>query len=343
MLKFTRTALPSLVSCALVFDLAGCAQTVGRMPTSPSGYGNQVVSGRAPLPTVTAALRLSASHPTETQLLPLSSLSEKQLLYVTDSGNNYVYVWTLPDGKLAQILKGFNQPVGDCVDRHGDIFVVSSQSSTIWEYKHGKRLPTQILSVSGYFPIDCSVDPTTGNLAVSSICSAPSCNEGSVAIYKNAQGTPTYYTSKALYQYDFCGYNGGGDLFVAGLTPGPSPVFGLIELAHGQSTFTSITLNQRIKFAGGVKWDGQHLAIADQDASTVYEFTISGSGGTLVGSTPLNGAKDIVDFWIRKGVLYGPDAANKAVGFFSYPAGGSPYNTLVGFNTPFGAAVSPAQ
>ena len=120
------------------------------------------------------------------------------------------------------------------MDSHGDVFVVSAQSSTVWEYEHGRRLPTQILSVSGYFPTDCSVDLTTGNLAVSSICSAPSCNEGSVAIYKDARGKPRYYTSGVLDQYDFCGYDGTGNLFVAGVTSG-SGSFGLIELKPGQS------------------------------------------------------------------------------------------------------------
>jgi hypothetical protein len=341
MLKLAQSTFQALASCVIACSLAGCVGSVRQLPTSGSGDGTAaILSGRAPIPTLAAAVRVPVFPPTEHQPLPLNHLKRKELLYVTDSVNNYVYVWTLPNGKLAEILKGFDQPVGDCVNAQRDVFVVSSQNSSVWEYKHGARLPIQILSVSGYYPIDCSIDPTTGNLAVSSICSAPSCDQGSVAIYQNAKGNPSYYTTPSLYQYDFCGYDGNGNLFVAGVTPGPSPVFGLIELPHGQSTFTNITLNQEIKFAGGVKWDGRHLAIADQDASTIYEFAISGSSGTIVGSTPLNGVKDIVDFWIQHGTLYGPDAANKDVGFFVYPAGGSPYMALVGFNAPFGATVS---
>jgi WD40 repeat protein len=339
--KLAQSALSSLTSCAITCALASCAGNVSQPPMTTSGEGGAIMlSGRAPIPTIAAPLGVPALRSTEDRVSPLRHLKRKQLLYVTDSANNYVYVWTLPDGKLAEILKGFDQPVGDCVDAHSDVFVVSSQNSSVWEYRHGGRLPIQILSVSGYYPIDCSIDPTTGNLAVSSICSAPSCDEGSVAIYQNAQGNPSYYATPSLYQYDFCGYDSNGNLFVAGVTPGPSPVFGLIELPHGKSAFKNVTLNQEIKFAGGVKWDGQHLAIADQDASTVYEFAISGSSGTLVGSTPLNGVKDIADFWIQNGTLYGPDAANKNLGFFDYPVGGSPYMKLAGFNTPFGATVS---
>ena len=38
-------------------------------------------------------------------------------------------------------LTGFNQPLGDCVDGKGDVFIVISQSAQVREYKHGAKGP----------------------------------------------------------------------------------------------------------------------------------------------------------------------------------------------------------
>src|SRR5580658_4804155 len=53
--------------------------------------------------------------------------SDGDLLYVDDSGVNgccaYVLVYTYPDGKLAQTLKGFNFLHGECSDNEGNVFI----------------------------------------------------------------------------------------------------------------------------------------------------------------------------------------------------------------------------
>ncbi len=54
----------------------------------------------------------------------------------------------------------------------------------------------------------CSVDPTTGNLAVASVnwLSAASW----VAVYSHAKGTPQNYEDPAIINYVFCGYDDKG-------------------------------------------------------------------------------------------------------------------------------------
>ena len=61
------------------------------------------------------------------------------------------------------------------------------------------------------------------------------------------------------------------------------------ELPKGSGTFKNITLNQTFRAAGGIQWDGEHVAIGDLYAAVIYQFDIRGSRGTEVGSTPLSG------------------------------------------------------
>ena len=81
------------------------------------------------------------------------------------------------------------------------------------EYKHGGKKRIQTLTMSRYVAVDCSVDPTTGNLAVTWNRSASS--ENYIAIYKDASGSPTLYGLNDDFVF-YCGYDNKGNLFVDG-------------------------------------------------------------------------------------------------------------------------------
>jgi hypothetical protein len=72
----------------------------------------------------------------------------------------------------------------------------------------------------------------------------------------------------------------------------------------------------------------------------IYQFTISQSYGTKVGSTPLTGSSDVNQFWKQGKTVVGPDEVTSDVYFFNYPAGGSPTKTITGLRFPTGATVS---
>jgi hypothetical protein len=172
---------------------------------------------------------------------------------------------------------------------------------------------------------------------------------GSVAIYANASGTPIQYTDAVLKRALFCSYDDRGNLFVDGFT---RKGFGLAELPKGSSTFSEITLTQSIYFPGGVEWHGRYLAVGDQDVSKVYQFAIKDKHAVLEGTTRLDRARDVVQFWLvqkkseaRAGELVAPDAYNHDVSIYNYPAGGSPTSTFSCYfmYEPVGAAVSPDQ
>lgn len=253
------------------------------------------------------------------------------LLYIADPGDGFIRVYELSRGPLAGLLYQSNEPNGMCVDKANDVFVPGFNGGYVVEYAHGLAKPKAKLTPAGLHSMSCSVDQSTGNLAVTTF-EGNDGMPGNVAIYAQAQGSPTTYSDPAIFEYFFCGYDAGGNLFVDGLAPrsagGPSK-FVLDELPKGSTTFTNITLNQTINRPGQVQWDGTDLAIGDPTTTNIYRFAISGLTGTLQGTTSLEGATTVDDFTIR-----GPDVivANAyTVGsvdwtdalFYPYPAGGA--------------------
>ena len=115
-----------------------------------------------------------------------------------------------------------------------------------------------------------------------------------MAIYKKARGRPTFYAS-AFGVYD-CGYDDKGNLFIDGDVI--SGHLDFAELPKGSTTFRNITLNQSFRAAGGIQWDGKHLAVGDFYEAMIYQFDISGKRGTEVGSTPLTGSGEVWQFFI---------------------------------------------
>lgn len=265
------------------------------------------------------------------------------LLYVSDNIANEVYVYAYPGRKRLGTLTGLQAPNGECVDNAGDVFIANSEAHNVREYRHGDPRLFAILSDANDFPIDCSVDPTTGNLAVTNVGFFGS-QEGSVAIYKNATGSPTFYTDPDIYDYRYCGFDNRGNLFVDGDVQGPA--FRFAELPKDSSTFTNISLNQSIRYPAGVLWDGTHVVVGDagdgsQDVPTIYQFGIKGRHGMKVGSTRLDASDSVFQFWIQPGTVIAPDSGGtQDVRFYRYPAGGSAKRALSGSLSPAGSTIS---
>jgi hypothetical protein len=266
---------------------------------------------------------------------------KKALLYISDYDAGVVYAYSYPKLKQVGMITGLEGPDGICNDKKGNIWVDNNEASEMVEYAHGGTTPKATLSDPDVYPVGCSVDPMTGNLAVTNIFTTTG-GQGSLAVYTGAAGTPTYYYDSNLYDVYFCGYDNKGNLFVDGRNI--SGVFGFAELKKGDSSLTDIPLTGgTIYFPGNIRWDGTYVAVGDQEygdteASAIYQTT--GAGGSIVGTTPLTGAEDVVGFTIQKKTAIGPDASLADVGIYKYPAGGSPTHTLTGFEAPYGSAIS---
>lgn len=267
------------------------------------------------------------------------------LLYISDAESGDLYVYSYPQAKLKGTLTGLSAPEGECVDKAGDVFVANTGATDILEYPHGGTNPIATLSDSGYYPLGCAVDPTTGNLAVTNICAEVSGQcvaDGNLLIYASAKGAPTSYTDPSIAEYFFCGYDDKGNLYVDGLY---NSNFAFGELPDGRSSFRNITLNTSIYQPGGVQWDGKYVAVGNEDLynNIIYDFRISGTHGKLArpGGTPLDGATLVVQFWIQGKSVIGPNhGGSGSVMFWKYPDGGSPTKVFNAFSTPIGSTVS---
>ena len=273
------------------------------------------------------------------------------LLYISDlNASNGVYVYSYPKGELVGTLTGFNEPQGECVDKAGNVYITNTNDSNILEYAHGGSTPINTVSDPGEYPVDCAIDPTTGDLAVTDKFGYGT-SEGSVEVYKEAKGTPTRFEDPDVFFMYFCGYDDRGNLFIDG-----APVsgnFAFAELPKGKRLFTNITLNQDFEFPGGVQWDGKHIAVGNQagyyeNANVIFQFSIHGTSGKAVGATQLDSSCDVVQFWVAGNTVIGPDYCANDVGYWKYPAGGDPTKVLDGngdksLGGPIGSAISSAK
>ena len=163
--RFTGYGLCIMFAAAA---LAGCS---GAAPSGGPGLLPQRVAASAPAPAGGA------------------------LLYVTDTVTSDVYVFSYPKGKLKQTLTGFTDPAGECADAQGNVFISNTGGSNIVEYAHGGTTPIATLKDPGFFPIGCSVNPLTGDLAVTNFPPAAPGKGTSLSIATRRDGravtTPT--------------------------------------------------------------------------------------------------------------------------------------------------------
>ncbi|HEY1681501.1 MAG TPA: hypothetical protein VGF98_07705 [Candidatus Tumulicola sp.] len=262
------------------------------------------------------------------------------LVYITDNGAGTVVVYSYPALNVVGTLAGFDNVQGDCVDASGNVWIDNTQASQLLEYAHGGTSPIATLSDPGQYPVGCSVDPTTGDLAVSNFYSTNG-PPGSISIYKNATGTPATFTPPNFAVVYYLGYDKHGTLYLDGIDSGSAFLFA----SFNGKKFKAITLQQPIGGPGAVQAVGDSIVVGDQTNgnNAAYAFTIAGSTGKLVKTTPLTGANDIVQFNIYKNALVGGDLNfnGSTADRFKYPAGGAPKKTAAGLSAPIGAVISP--
>lgn len=305
-------------------SLAACSGAPGSYP------GSQQPAG---LP--------ASARPDRTRSWISPDAKNRNLLYVSSVLSDDVYVYTLA-GSLKGTLTGFQLPYGLCSDKKGNVWIVNDGAAEVIEYAHGGTTPIATLSDPGVYPYGCSVDPTTGNLAVTNAYTTSS-GAGSVSIYADAKGTPKTYADPSIFYFRFCGYDDNGNLFVDGWNQTETQV-AFAELHKGKTAFKNITLNQSIENPGGVQWDGEHVAVGDVDKGVIYQT----SGDKVVGTTTLSGADFVNQFWVGPGTTLHPQGTkvvapsqdgSAGVGIYAYPAGGSPTKTIA-VSEPFGATIS---
>jgi hypothetical protein len=271
---------------------------------------------------------------------------KKQLLYVSDAEADVVDVYSYPGLKLKGQLTGFDGVEGLCTDKDHNVWIANSNQETMLEYKHAGTNPIATLNDSGYLPVDCSVDPTTGDLAVANSESWPGRRQGDLAIYTRAKGSPQLYGDSSFYFTLYVGYDDRGNAFVDAQAPGTG-AFVLAELPKGAGTLE--TINSGISGLGaGVAWDGKYITVGiGRPSSTIYQLQVSGSAATIAGSTTISGNPGLGKYFVvTKGkkqgdLLIDPEiGGDHNVGFFKYPSGKGPSKTITGLQNPVAVAIS---
>jgi|GEM_PF-309121 hypothetical protein len=339
----------ALCICMAATLLVGCG---GSQP--PIGAPGAVPQSRA-----------IATHAERGRSWILPEARRGALLYISNASLN-VYVYSYPRGQHVGTLSVSYEPHGECVDASGDIFIPANSTSSqnpgiVYEYAHGGTNPIATLNDPG-LPLGCSVDPTTGNLAVSNTYDTSNpynAQNGSIAIYAAAQGQPTMYYS-SQFGMGLCGYDDKGTLYLTGGT-GNTRQVQLLRLRKGSGSFELIRVNKKIYYglflAPSVQWDGQYMTVSSvlkrsayfgqkgRGTVFVYRLAISGSSATVIGITKLVSNRNIHggQSWIQGNTIIGNDPTYRTVSLWPYPEGGKPDRIIKGsFNYGFfwGAAVS---
>ncbi len=263
------------------------------------------------------------------------------LVYVSDQGvwgHQGVYVYSYPAGTQVGFLQPDTEETyeGLCSDSAGNVFVVgwiTNGQAFYDEYAHGATQPLKDIIASGV-PSGCSLDPTSGNLAVANYQDFAVGRRGDIAIYQNASGSPTDYYDNSITYYYHCAYDDEGNLYADGNTDY------LNELARKSSTLRHVYFNKRI-VPGSLQWNAGALAVTvvggAKGPTLVDRATVTGSGANIIGTTKLQtyhnkGIYLDVQFWIHKKLIIGPGPGSQAetrlLYFWPYPAGGNAFKIL---------------
>jgi len=355
---FGRLALGFYAGAALLVGCSG-SQIEARGLASPNGVKTELTPLSPRLLNATMARNVVGPTHTDHRKSWMSSDARniKKLLYISDLSTNDVYVYNDQTGKAVGTLTGFNEPYGQCVDKKGNVWITNFGEASVVEYAHGRAEPIKTLSTDGSSD-GCSIDPTTGNLAVSSW------SPGEILVFKHASGTPSIYTSQICSNMMPPGYDDDGNLYVQADNSGPY----VCELPHGSGSIRGpiALIGFSINFQGSVMWDGKYITLSDQEyngyETGIYQVTEDASGNlTKVGQTALsddcNGDEaDVFQPFIvgtkntpsnktqGKMVVGGNLSCTNRFDNWTYPVSGNPRSSLKDAPTePYGQSVSIAE
>jgi hypothetical protein len=320
--------------CAAAALLTGCGQPTGE---NVLPYGNQSNAANA-----------AATHIERSWMEPAAQ--QQDLIYVSNAASS-INVYGFSSHRLLGKLTGINDPYGLCSDTSGDVWVVGWGKNQLIEYAHGstKRLRTLSVGNPSANLYACSVDPVTGDLAVTN-WGADNWYQGNVYVFRRASGQPASYLSYGIWFFYGCSYDQQGNLWVNGWDAYRNAFAVIGELPKGANKMRAYTLNPNLQptILGAIQWDGRYVAMAD--LGWLYEYEIQGSQAILKGYTPLTYHYPLGMFWITtlggKRQIIAPDSAGKpfALQYWTYPQGGNPNTTITdGLDGAYGVTVSAAK
>jgi hypothetical protein len=320
----------ALSVCLTVGMLTSC--DASQSPVGPAGAMPQSVS--------------VGGHSAHARSWMLPEAKSDDLLYLSDRGNSSglgsdVLVYSYPKAKPVGTLTGFASPAGMCTDGNGNVWISNFDGGTIVEYAHGGTEPISTLKVPSIFPQGCSIDPTSGNLAVVGYGPEKPNVPGRILVYAGATGTPQVYRVR-FGETSFCGYDNKGNLFIDGFGYYEKPSFAFGEIPKGGATFKRISLRHSIGYPGPVQWDGKYVAVGADDSNYINRYAIRGDRAVQVGGNIVLDGMYVNAAWIHGSKVIVTDRGNSIsqVLLYDYPAGGQPVRTIGNLDEQSGVTVS---
>jgi hypothetical protein len=276
--------------------------------------------------------------PAFTRLVPEAAKSN-DYEYVFNYYQSYASIFNYPKNTsmIGQINGAGGQGCTNVLFGYGKkIFWNAGRTNNVMtEYQvPSKQIKT--LPISYDITSSCAMN-ASGDLAVGVLLGNSYGPGGQQVIFKNATGKGKVYNTPLARAY-FAGYDAKGNLFADGLDSGSA--FLLVELPAGSSKFVTITTSNSVNFPGSVQWDGKYVTVFDQDASQLYQYTISGTQASLKHTVQLNGASDCAQTWIVPGLIYCGDAGNNDGEVFKYPSGSMVATFTGSFDEPLGVVAA---
>jgi hypothetical protein len=314
-MRISRSTVYALGVSAAVAILAGCSSGGSQSALAPPGTVQQsaqhlsarsahgLVMNGALLPRLQDAMKVRGRKHAHGDSFIKHMTKTGQLAYVSDPGQIfagypgyvYIYAWNIPGFTrgtfMGQLAGPLVEPTGVCVDKNQNVYVADFATSLIWKYAWNDVIPIGVLPDPGNNPLSCSVDKTTGNVAVTNL-STTNNGSGSVYVYPggSADWVPYYNIgapSNVLNQMWFAGYDTNGNLFADGCTAQPpsgcTPGAGIevVELPESAEKFVTLHLHGRglaqIQIPGQIQWDGKgHLDVGGGQALVYWATEIPG-------------------------------------------------------------------
>lgn len=276
-----------------------------------------------------------------------ADLVGQPLLYVTNADSVSIYSG-LGSSALTLVgeIFGFQNPVGECTDAQGDVFVVDGPPRVIDEFAYGSIVAKSVITDNLGGPYACAVDPASGRLAVTNLANASGGEPGNVLVYPSSTGTPVEYSDPQMNEPLFCTFDKRGNLIVDAYDSSFDPIMGeLRETGKNVKTLTWSGLDSRKEYEpSGLVPDGQVMLWGDTFNVNIDQLKITGSTSTLVGTLALSDIYSVGEF-----VTYGsgasqvvivPDYSGSRLQTYSYPQGTLLSTTTNGISLPAAAVIS---
>lgn len=272
-------------------------------------------------------------------------ITSQDLLYVSNE-DGVVNVYRYWQHTLTGVLTDFTQPMGECVDAAGDVFVTDYYAKTLVEYAHGGKKPIKTIDDSPNRPMGCAVDRLSGNLAVANFNQGY--GEGNLSVYLHGKGKPTVYAG----DFTACVYDDRGDLFATAEYGYYDYYTEFFYLPKRSTKLLSIDLpgssSSGWEYVQSLGWDGKYWVVVSYNRLFRYLIDIKAQHVDTIELTGGYGSVDQIWFYRKTAkaqatqvVGAAPFGAKNDVGYWKYPAGGDPYYEITkDLDEPFGVAIS---